>query len=279
MEPTATTAEITASADAISSAITLPTPTPGVAPGVQEAAPAPHQEVLPGCAPTDGAGVPFDPRIHEGADRRKKDGTWAKKRGNAARAAKGLPLSGSNLAAGRAARAAKAEPEKRPEAPGQTSLLAPLSAAGAAAGAAADGAIQAEVAPEAARVAADYDATSSGIVLGLFGLLRICFGKAWKPEAEETRAWREAVTRACVYYQTPVLGPAVELIPLAMVTAGKRAEDPETRDKAGRLWGWLRRLLGHRQVQDQAAAPAAAAAPMSPPSPQAGSSPRSPLYP
>jgi hypothetical protein len=46
-----------------------------------------------------------------------------------------------------------------------------------------------------------------------------------------------------------------ELIPLAVTTAAKRADDQQTREKVGGFLAWLRGVFGRRQVVRQPVEP------------------------
>jgi len=268
-DPGQVPAEEVPAAAALAAVAELPQGTPGLAgPGAgdQAAAPAAQPPSSPGL---DRKGNAWDPAIHETPARLNCEGKWAKLRGNAARRAQGLPFTGSGKLAGKVGEVPKvdqaAAPAAAPEAPASfLALDAPP----------AGQVIAAEVIPPAARTPEDYASTAAGIVFGLFGICKILMGKAWEPDREESKAWNEAMRRTLAHYQAPVLGPAVELIPLAITTAAKRSEDQETREKVGRFAGWLGRLFGRRQVVRNA--PPEAAAPTAPPpaAPMAGASPK-----
>ena len=63
------------------------------------------------------------------------------------------------------------------------------------------------------------------------------------PEAEpqEAKAWTEAWKRTMAHYQTPILGPIVELFVLAIGSVSKRWHDATTNARVGGLWRWLRK--------------------------------------
>lgn len=254
-------------AAALAAVAELPQGTPGLAgPGAGDQTAPPAPAAAPGSPGLDRKGNTWDPAIHETPARLNCEGKWAKLRGNAARRAKGLAFTGSSTVAGKVGEAPP--PPAAAAAPAEASFLnldAPPPSGQV---------LTAEVMAPAARMPEDYTSTAAGIVLGLFGLCRILMGKAWKPDPEESKAWNEAMKRTLAHYQAPVLGPAVELIPLAITTAAKRSEDQETREKVGRFAGWLGRLLGRRQVVRNAPPEDARPTPPPPPSPMAGASPR-----
>lgn len=258
--PSPSTAEVPAAA-ALATVAELPEGTPGLV----NAAPAADQAPPPAeLGATDRKGNRHDPQVHEVPPRLNCEGLWARRRGNAARRAKGLPMSGSTKG-----KPAAGDAPPPADIPGQQSFLA---------------VDQVEAAPPSGRVVAaelippqtltpeDYTGTASGLVFSLFGVCRILFGKAWKPEAEESRAWNEAMKRTLAHYQAPVLGPSIELIPLAIDSVARRADDTETKDRAGRIAGWFRRIFGRKQVAESKGAGQTQA--RQDPQYQAGQSPR-----
>lgn len=236
----------------------LPQATPGVvsplvSPMTTADAPAQGGEL-------DRHGVAYDPRRHE--HRIKANGSWALKRGNGARLAKGMPLAGST--SGRSARvqepaAATASPppsdaqvptepitqpqESRPgpflavgESPAPSG--APMAETGGIPPAGSNGAT---MVPEVMRGPQDYQLTAEGLTSAQFGIMSMALGKAWEPEREESKAWTEAWKRTMAHYQTPILGPLLELFVLLVGSVSKRWHDATTTARVGSLWRWLRK--------------------------------------
>jgi hypothetical protein len=241
-------AEVPAAA-ALAHAAELPAGTPGLAGAPTDPGAPPAAAAAPA---TDRKGALHDPQLHEVPPRLNCEGCWARRRGNGARRAKGLPLSGhSTIASAKpkpAAPPAAAPAADQPAAADDAgSFLAPPPAGGAV--------VAAEVMPEALRTPEDYTGTASALVFTLFGVARILMGKAWEADKEESRAWNEALRRTLAHYQAPTLGPVAELIPLAVTTAAKRADDQQTREKVGGFLAWLRGVFGRRQVVRQPVEP------------------------
>lgn len=121
--------------------------------------------------------------------------------------------------------------------------------------------IQADAVPGLV-TAEEYEATSTGIVSGLFGILRMTISKAWTPEGDEELTWRKAVNRVWTYYQLPRLGPLIELGVLGVGSAAKRSEDKPTKKLGRRILNGLRWCLGMKPLDDpEAVKPAPPAAP------------------
>lgn len=254
---------IESAAAVLGTAPELPRATPGVVAQVpQDATPAPAGDTnAPPAAPTpqpnpdrapvgtqDRRGERHDPRIHEVPARINAQGAWARKRGNAARLAAGKPLAGITSGAQPRPRpdpAPSAGTTPTPASPsGQDSQPPPASVLNGAPPVVDGVPMGAEM---AARPLEDYAGTAVGITEGQFGALQLAFGKAWEPGRDERSAWVNAWQRTLHHYQVTPFGPLVELVILAVSTIAKRRSDPETKEKAGRLWDFLKNYFRKRQ--------------------------------
>jgi hypothetical protein len=218
----------------------LPMATPGITQPTTEPATAPAQE-----APRQGLfhealalkeaesrrdrkGAAWDPTKHESPPRQKRDGSWARLRGNAALKAAGKPLAGISSLAGRVIPpAAPPDPATIGTAPAAPpvadSFLAPEPAA------ATPDAIQAELIP--ARTLESYRATAETLTRGTFGAARLAFGPAWEPDRQEREEWNTAWQRVAHAYQWPYLPPWLELVILAVFSISKRTSDQTTKER------------------------------------------------
>jgi hypothetical protein len=236
----------------------LPQATPGVvsplvSPMTTGAAPAHGGEL-------DRHGVAYDPRRHE--HRIKANGSWALKRGNGARLAAGKPLAGSTSGHAPRAKDEPAAPETTattcpqvqpgPVAQPQESRPGPFLAMGEAgvppeamgpgnASVPPASAAGTTMVPEVMRGPADYQLTAEGLTSAQFGIMSMALGKAWEPEREESKAWTEAWKRTMAHYQTPILGPLLELFVLLVGSVSKRWHDATTNARVGAVWRWMRK--------------------------------------
>ncbi len=88
---------------------------------------------------------------------------------------------------------------------------------------------------------ADYQLTAEGLTSAQFGVMSMAMGKAWEPEREESKAWTEAWKRTMAHYQTPILGPILELFVLLVGSVSKRWHDATTNARVGAVWRWMRK--------------------------------------
>lgn len=266
---------------------------PQATPGVVDPLPSGPAPVLSGGKEVDRHGVAFDPAKHE--HRIRPNGHWALKRGNGARAAKGLPFAGAT--SGRRL-AVSADPARPPTVaiPPESATAEPAAGDSAAAPATAfrPGAFLAPevpaagsgatvagnaqeppggaAAPAAAPVPVasltpqDYQLTAEGITGAQFGLASMALGPAWEPDRAERQAWTAAWARTMAHYQTPILGPVVELVVLAIGSVSRRFHDATTQSRVGAFWRWMRR----QPAAGAGASPTAAAGGSNPPAPAKG---------
>lgn len=224
----------------------------------REDSPQPHMPapaVPPAGAQLDRFGVPFDAMIHEpGA--LAKDGHWKRKRGNGARVAAGKPIfvpppTREAKPASDAPAAAAAPVAPAPAAaPGPTAPLASqLVLPGRPGPTPAGAAPLPELLPESA-----YDDTAENLTRGLWGMLEMMLGKAWRVEVQESAAYKSAFQRLWFQHQWPRLGPVISLVLLAVGSLSKRRDDPTTQKVGRTAWGWLRGMFGGRRAEDRAAA-------------------------
>ncbi len=179
----------------------------------------------------DSVGVPFDAALHH--PKKKDDGTWLRKRGNAS-----LKAAGKSY---------MAPPRTRPK--GDPSKPQPVPMSGRTPGQ--DGPVDAIPDPPIAGAAdplaeTDYKATAEMVARSWFSLWRIFLGDAWKPEPEEKKELEDALCRFWCRYQLPRLGAAVALGLILGATIGKRAGDEKTKGFLAKLrasvadtWRWL----------------------------------------
>lgn len=185
----------------------------------------------------DGAGAPWSAALHESPPRRNAKNEWAKKRGNGARKARGLPNAGATTGQTPSPVSAPPFPEVKPapaSAFAKGSSIAPDPVAGA------DHVHDAQVDTPAMLGEADYLQTGEVITRGLFGVAQLTLdGKAWEPTPEEKRAFSLCIARIFAHYGFPRLGPIAELFFLVPPTVSKRADQPKTK----RVLGWLAGLF------------------------------------
>jgi hypothetical protein len=242
---------ITPAADAVADLITTNRPTDGVAPPmpVTEGDSAAPSRMAAGDAlappEMDNKGNAFDRARHyvdpvTGKGRITARGTWQ------LAGTRGAPFPRGNQAA------AKATASNDVTGPGQSPQPTPESPAPAPRGFI--GAIDPEVMPPAGNDQAAtsvpkeaYRSTAEAAHRALFSVAGIMFGRAWDPDAAETRAWVEAWQEALFQWQAPRLGPTLTLVVLAITSAAKRKDDEQTRRRVSELFGWVRR----RQDQGQ----------------------------
>lgn len=213
----------------------------------------------------DRAGEPHDPSIHETPPRRNNAGRWARRRGNAARKAKGLPPSGATFRGsalgGPATPPADAVAGDPPAGdttgtpppdfrPGSRLVLdGPPPASGP------DGAVvPADVIPPGGLTDEEAAAAGETLTRGFFGLAALTLdGKAWEPTPDERKAFAACLGRVWRHYNLPALSPAVELFFLVPPTVAKRSDQPKTKRLLDWITGGIGRLFGFRR--QPAAAP------------------------
>lgn len=233
---------------------------PSATPGVVDPIPSKVQPATGSASgEVDHHDVVYDPRRHE--HRIRPNGHWALKRGNGARLAAGKPLAGAS--SGHSMRVS-ADPAPAPsvsiEPPAtageavtqpQGSRLGPFLALDEAKASPVSGGPQnasappaaggAPMVPEVMRTPQDYHLTAEGITQAQFGVMSMALGKAWEAEPQEAKAWTEAWKRTMAHYQTPILGPIVELIVLGIGSVSKRWHDATTNARVGGFWRWIRK--------------------------------------
>lgn len=228
----------------LGTAADLPDATPGLVPGAGSSAspePSPAAPAVPApAANRDRRGTAWDPAIHENPPRLNADRVWAKLRGNAARRSKGLPPSGAVRVSTRPAAPAGEEPAPQvaeaPQPPPMQSQPPPADMLGGAPGGAV---IDAEPVPSAGlelRPLEAYAGTAAAVTDGTFAIARWTMGPAWEYRTGERRDFAAAWQRLMHHYQTPIIGPALEVIMLTIGAFAARSEDKQTRSVLGRLW-------------------------------------------
>lgn len=193
----------------------------------------------------DAAGAGWDPVVHESPPRRNSNGAWAKKRGNGARKAKGLPNAG---AAPTGARPAPSPIKPSEPTPG---AAAPPPAAAFASGSTVapdpvpgESVLEGDLETPQMLSEADYQQTGETLTRAFFGLAQLTLdGKAWEPSPAESKAFSGCLARVWMHYGFPRLGPLTELAFLIPPTFAKRKDEPKTKKFLGRLAGllWWRR--------------------------------------
>lgn len=231
-------------ADALlGAAAEMPTPTPGISSpshtSVQDP-PAPVTTEAPAPGILDRKGNKHDPVFHEVPARLNAEGLWAKRRGNAARKAKGLPPSGSTFGAGFKPAAPAVDQAATPPpaaAPASASVPPPVDALNGQ-----PPVVDGVPSPEPMGLPLEaYATTAGGIVDGTLGLAQIGISEAWKATPQERTVLVGAVQRVWHEHQWPILGSVVELILVVIGFAAKRKDDPTTRKRFGALWDWISR--------------------------------------
>jgi hypothetical protein len=86
-----------------------------------------------------------------------------------------------------------------------------------------------------------YAGTAAGAVDGTFAVAQLTIGKAWELAPQERRSLTDATQRVLHHYQTPILGPLLELVLILIPVVAKRRNDPETRSVMSALLAWMKR--------------------------------------
>lgn len=198
----------------------------------------------------DDEGTSFDPALHGrdafGNPKKTAAGRWAKKTGNGARKAKGLPASG-NLVKGAMPADEPGNGQETPPAPG--GFNAPPSAGES-------GAVDAEVMTGPAPLSPDeYRPTAKAIANGVCGAARMWRGEHWKPSDVERAELEDTITRLWVTYQLPRVGPIVELI---VVLIGFAMNGEKRREDLAKLGRWLMGKKGVESIDQVGTRPATA---------------------
>jgi hypothetical protein len=187
--------------------------------GERDVPPPPANLIDPTTKPTSGLmdqqGNAWNAITDASPARMNAKGLWCKKGGNGARKAKGQAFVVPTAANG-----------QRPTVSDQLNGQPITDAMGQAIETTAQPMAQ-TVAPVALTID-HYKATGEGIRRGLFALLQMIFGAAWKPDAEEQARWDESLTRLWAHYQWPRLGPIPEVLINAGETIRKRLDDVKT---------------------------------------------------
>lgn len=185
----------------------------------------------------DNNGVAFDPLLHEAGPtgpRMRGNGSWALKRGNGARRAKGLPPSG---AVSFAVLPPKPRTEEPPPAAGAAPSPAPQPSPAPAGGA--QIVHEATIETNPVLVEADYENTAKGVQRGLFAVAKLRFGPAWEPDDAERTEWVGCLRRLWHHYQLPRIGILAEFVVLTWSSISKRREDAKTLEGWAKLKCWL----------------------------------------
>jgi hypothetical protein len=204
----------------------------------------------PATGEPDAKGAAWDAALHESPPRRNRAGEWAKKRGNGARAAAGLPPTGRTY--GRADLPAAPLSQSAPMVSHMGTTPPP--AAAAPGQGQPQGAVDATAAPLLAE--SDYAGTAATVSRSFFVTMVMLFGAAWKPEPSESTALQSALQRVWAEHQLPRVGALWELAATVGGIFVKRRDDPETGKVVGGWFGrWRRVSPTAAPVQHEADAP------------------------
>ena len=200
---------------------------------------------------------PHDPLIHESPPRLTQ-GRWAKRRGNAARKAKGLPPSGKVFSKAATGIESASQPVPAEVGTPQVSKPPPPELL---AGPPPPLPVDGVPAPEGIRPLTDYAATAGGIIDGLLGFAQIVISPAWEPKPAERSVLIGSAQRLMHHYQTPVVGPILDFIFTLFGFAVKRKDDVKTRSFFGGLWDRIKPKRQPSGLETAAAAPTQAPPP------------------